>query len=341
MAMRWTHQCLVIILLFLGGFVVLRDWQGLRAFELLADDSPRCSRKESANLQKMAHDMNAFFQEANIMAHPWVLTMVAALRYGANSVEIDGRVHTVDHDIDLRIVRPKGMTADDLVGNVTAYLQQAGHWVRGFPQGIKSVGQGNPALVFFGASTRLGWMQATQMLPRKVAYLIKKSRLGSDKLPIIGGFVEAAGTFLAYPIGSLFAPLWSLVTVVDLHWDYAESFEGNMVDPNRSLLWAGQNWPFPLEGERVFRSRFVKYVKALGHADSKLGEKLTEFCDFYLPKGRWIEDLSESSVGSDVSRQCGATLTSAGYFSFGQVCETSSTKPVEMADWHRRRGHQR
>jgi len=282
--------------------------------------------KDSAGFELMAQDMGRFFQSRGVLAHPWVLTLVAALRYGANSVEIDGAVHTVDHDIDLRLVIPNNMTFPALMEDLEDFLWNAGHWVKAFPCGLPKVGQHNPALLFFGTPTAAGWMQATNLMPHVLSLRTAKS--APMLAPVVG--------FMAQILGLILAPIWALVVDVDFHVEWAEPGSAALgADPSRSVLWAGHRWPFPRFGAEVFRARFTDYVGSLPHGDQKVKKKLLGFCDFYRPRSppSWREDLSESAAANATAHFCGSALRSEGYFSFWELCSDSSKVPEEGAHW--------
>eukprot|EP00933_Yihiella_yeosuensis_P071831 TRINITY_DN80074_c0_g1_i1.p1 TRINITY_DN80074_c0_g1~~TRINITY_DN80074_c0_g1_i1.p1 ORF type:complete len:371 (-),score=37.20 TRINITY_DN80074_c0_g1_i1:31-1143(-) len=317
------------LILLMAGIGALILWQAMvimTGHSSLEDQPMKCHRRDKGNLQAMARDLAGFFRAEGITAHPWVLTLVGALRYGANTVEIDGGTHTVDHDIDIRVILQKNQSHIDMVNRLGVYLQAAGHWAIPCPCGITWLGQYNPCIVFLGSSTPLGWMQAVKLFPRVADHWLSNS-VGT--LPILGDFAKSVGWFFFRMLGTLLAPLWSMVTIVDLHVRTVE----NQLDPQfHALLWAGQRWEAPVGFERVFRYAFTVYINKMA---SRMGirrvhEDMKHFCNFYLPQDGWAEDVLPSDAANNVSEDCGEQLHADGYFSFWELCMGSDSYLEEL-----------
>ena len=118
------------------------------------------------------------------------------------------------------------------------------------------------------------------------------------------------------------APLWSHVTVIDIHIVREDSHSfGVTVDPNRSILWGRKSWPFPVAAEVHFRNKFVSYVAKQRHGDRLIARKVRDWCDFYIPEQRWPEDIGRSIAAEAISRKCSQALATAGYANFGEKCK--------------------
>lgn len=283
-----------------------------------------CALVDSVALQQIAMDLNMFFRKEGILAHPWVLTMVGAVRYGGNSIIVDGAEHIGDHDIDLRIVLTEDVQL--VLQRLNVFLHAAGHWTIFLPNGIKGV-HSRPFLVFIGGYTALGWKQATEIVPMQLSVAAEKRV--SRWCPPLGPASRHLSWLLAKVVCTLLAPLWSLVTIVDFHVDIMS----RQPDPDKTILWCGQNWSFPLHGERVFRKYFTSYLDGLWFNDHKAQSRIQGWCDLYLPRKRWKEDLESSQAADDASRSCADKLMRSGYFSFADHCSRSAIAPHELDSW--------
>eukprot|EP00747_Dinoflagellata_sp_TGD_P044301 gnl/TRDRNA2_/TRDRNA2_143194_c0_seq1.p1 gnl/TRDRNA2_/TRDRNA2_143194_c0~~gnl/TRDRNA2_/TRDRNA2_143194_c0_seq1.p1 ORF type:complete len:194 (-),score=22.09 gnl/TRDRNA2_/TRDRNA2_143194_c0_seq1:12-563(-) len=164
-------------------------------------------------------------------------------------------------------------------------------------------------------------MQAVEVMPRLVKGVLSRRRALA--------WLSSAGFSVSRVLFFLLAPLWSHALVLDLHFvnkpvlTEGQSWAwGLSADPNRTMLWAGQRWPFPNGGEEVAASDFAAYVSRQVHGDKQVAQKVHKWCDLYIPNRHWPEDVTPSPLAAEVGERCAHALQDSGYFSFAEHCFT-------------------
>ena len=224
--------------------------------------------------------------------YPWMLTMIGALRYGGNAVYDSENLYVTDSDIDI-MISAQGETKD-----YTAQIQQEMCdfflW-QGYYAYLTPASDDSKAFLTIGhlAYSQLGWWRVSNAVANVLSWQFRQE----------GWDVFADLIKYDFWRKLLLTPYWAHTTIITFH----EDFGGIQADSSKKASWGGQEWPYPVDDNKL-----VQYFNS-----DYPTEKIDAVCDFYKPTSKWKDDtISASSKKMQVVNACQKILQNNGYYSF-------------------------
>ena len=218
------------------------------------DKCPVVDDRNTVEIGQAIHDFVRFEMPKNsiydgIEVYPWVLTMLAALRFGGNAVHDGENLFVTDHDIDIILSRQdlSKAAALQLQRDLVSYIEmKCGVWTHFEPE-PEGGRHGSLAFLFrMSHWSQIGWWQLASGYLADNLRRPYRSVLGK----LISYFVDVS--LLRSFIGS---PVWAHLTVIDFH-RHSTAIPAH---ESRKVLWANRSWPY-LKNESQYVEYFDSYV---------------------------------------------------------------------------------
>ena len=227
--------------------------------------------------------LRAFFNdEHDVVAYPWVLTMVAALHAGSNSARVNGSNVILDHDADIAVFAP-GKDRDYAVALLGRLVSLAR--ARDIEAGI-----GRPTLSEYVSLEKLD--SFTALITSTYA-----STFRSDPYPHIeynlspnGPGASDENAFAAPPLVLTLNLQPMQPDAHDDMWKWTASqdffffFDAEPPHETRSVFWEGEAWPFPASEER-FLAHFYFHVMIVFAGHEQMPQQMNKLPSFWKECG--------------------------------------------------------